>query len=945
LFVIVIVKIKIKKMGRGKGNGKGKLWNRKRKQIEKDEKEGKERKRSDNKKDGSYGFNILVQSNELMELYYAYQGLHNIRLVETTNKDASDTTTTNTSLDCKYVTNETDEEKEVERQLFLKTIRQILPSAFRISEDTEETFLKVFLKELHDHLNVSTTEILPSSYFKELPFIPHGYQLAIDKRTIRKHKELSDFHEWLKQQTLSGIMTRQETVSMIPVQLLDIDKDHSVMDMCAAPGSKTCQILEKLSHGKGFVLANDSDAKRAFMLIHQLRRMNSSRVVVTSCEAQKFPLPFRKEGMFDRVLADVPCSGDGTVRKNPGIWKSWSTLGAMALHTLQLNIALRGASLCKVGGYMVYSTCSLNPIENEAVVTELLKITDGALELVDARPRMKGLKARPGMQSWKVIFSNETNREKKNRAKKNNKKMQSKRAMYEKKNKAADDDGNNNDGDDKDGDAKVSKPTASNDDDKKIESTEKKEETLNQFNRSIKTPTDEPYPPFSWTRKEEKSNDADPNSLSNRLISLGQEIFSSYDEVPLKYKLKLRPSHFPPTCQKIQSQLKHCIRVVPQDMDTGGFFVALFRKNDNVNAKVSQYREQSLIDTKLISSQIRGMKDGSNNDKDIDMQGDEDIKKGQEVKEVKPNDSRKNNNITATNENNDDKTPVNCIKENLEKKTNFVVKPEQSILDDLKKYYKLSSDFPYDQLYRRTDGESKVLYYVHKSIQEEIFTNTRNIPIIHTGTKIFSRNNRLQEIPYRITQDGIEHVAPNMKDSDRYIVANNDEFLNCMHAGVNILVDGDNQDDIEKDTDNNENNDDQTEETKETSDFTDKDENDKGSNDKDDTDSASNANDNAKNEDSRKQQQKNNNQYMTAITPSIKFSDEFINKIKKLSFGSFVIVLQNYENDYDKKMFLSMWKCRSPNPKINCLMNKIDVEDMKRKVIILSEVSGVQVSE
>merc|ERR1711862_362937 len=203
----------------------------------------------------------------------------------------------------------------------------------------------------------------------------------------------------------------------------------------------------------------------------------------------------------------------------------------------------------------------------------------------------------------------------------------------------------------------------------------------------------------------------------------------------------------------------------------------------------------------------------------------------------------------------------------------------------------------------------------------------------HTGTKLFSRNNRLQEIPYRITQDGIEHVAPNMKESDRYIVANNEEFLNCLYPGVNILVDGDNQDNNEKDTNNN---DDLTEETKETCDSNDKDENDK-----DDNNSAPNANDNATNKDSQKQQQSNNMQYKTAITPSIKFSDEFIKKIKNLSFGSFVIVLQHYEDDYDKKMFLSMWKCRSPNPKINCLINKIDIEDMKRKVMILSEISSV----
>lgn len=586
---------------------------------------------------------------------------------------------------------------------------------------------------------------------------------------------------------------------------------------------------------------------------------------------------------------------------------------------------------------MVYSTYSLNPIENEAVVSELLKITNGALELVDARPRMKGLKARPGMKSWKVISSPETNRERKNKAKKNNKKMLFKRAMYEKNNKTTDDDSKDKDhGNVKDDDANGDKSMASTNDNSTNKKPEKEGETPLQFNRNIQAPTDQPYPPFSWAQNEDNNNSNDSNSLQNRLISLGQEIYSSYDEVPLKHKLKIFPSHFPPTCEHIQSQLKHCIRVVPQDMDTGGFFVALFRKKDNVNAKVSQYREQTLNNTKLISKQIKDMKGGNNDGNDNDIPGDDDTKKEEQGKEIKQNDSANNDKSITSNDKDDIKTPVNSTKENNEKETNFVVKPEQSILDDLKKYYKLSPDFRYNQVYRRTDGESKVLYYVHKSIQDEIFSHTRTIPIIHTGTKIFSRNNRLQDIPYRITQEGIEYVAPYMKDSDRYIVANNDEFLNCLHPGVNILVDGDNQDNKENDTNDNENNDEKTEETKETCDS-----NDKVENVKDDTNSASNAKVDATNEDSQKKQQ-SNNQYQTTITPSVKFSDEFINKIKNLAFGSFVIALQNYENDYDKKMFLSMWKCRSPiNPKINCLINKIDVEDMKRKAIILSEVSSM----
>lgn len=81
---------------------------------------------------------------------------------------------------------------------------------------------------------------------------------------------------------------------------------------------------------------------------------------------------------FDRILADVPCSGDGTMRKSPDIWRRWSVSSGNCLHPLQLRIALHGARLMRVGARMVYSTCTFNPIEDEAVVAALLQVSAAA---------------------------------------------------------------------------------------------------------------------------------------------------------------------------------------------------------------------------------------------------------------------------------------------------------------------------------------------------------------------------------------------------------------------------------------------------------------------------------------------------------------------------------------------------------------------------------------
>merc|ERR1740117_1008818 len=113
---------------------------------------------------------------------------------------------------------------------------------------------------------------------------------------------------------------------------------------------------------QGMLIANDVDTKRAYLLVHQVKRLRSPLMIATTHNAQHFPsLVKEKGGFFDRILCDVPCTGDGTLRKEPRIWERWDVSGALGLHRLQLQIAARGALQLKEGGLMVYSTCSFNP--------------------------------------------------------------------------------------------------------------------------------------------------------------------------------------------------------------------------------------------------------------------------------------------------------------------------------------------------------------------------------------------------------------------------------------------------------------------------------------------------------------------------------------------------------------------------------------------------------
>lgn len=231
-----------------------------------------------------------------------------------------------------------------------------------------------------------------------------------------KHAAVKAFHSCLLEHTEIGTIDRQEAVSMLPVLFLDVQPAQRVLDMCASPGSKTTQVIDFLLSASpetnalnGMVIANDLDKKRAYMLVHRLTRNTLRNAVVTCGAGDLFPGLYDKASgalqptnVFDRVLCDVPCSGDGTLRKNQALWKEWHIGQGLTLHPIQLALALRGAALLKIGGVMVYSTCSFNPVENEAVVAELLRRSGGVLELVDVSQKLPALVYRKGRTSWNV---------------------------------------------------------------------------------------------------------------------------------------------------------------------------------------------------------------------------------------------------------------------------------------------------------------------------------------------------------------------------------------------------------------------------------------------------------------------------------------------------------------------------------------------------------------
>ena len=166
----------------------------------------------------------------------------------------------------------------------------------------------------------------------------------------------------------------QEAASMIPPIVLDPKEDEVILDMCAAPGSKTTQIGQYMKN-KGLLIANDLTGNRMKPLGINIQKIGLTNVIITKMYGQWFG---KKEFQFDRILVDAPCSGTGTIRKTLKTLTIWNPNMIERLASTQKKLIVSGFEALKEGGTMVYSTCSTEPLENEAIVSYLLETYDNA---------------------------------------------------------------------------------------------------------------------------------------------------------------------------------------------------------------------------------------------------------------------------------------------------------------------------------------------------------------------------------------------------------------------------------------------------------------------------------------------------------------------------------------------------------------------------------------
>ncbi|KAK2997703.1 hypothetical protein RJ639_026583, partial [Escallonia herrerae] len=551
------------------------------------------------------------------------------------------------------------------------------------------------------------------------------------------------FHEFLKQENEIGNITRQETVSMVPPLFLDVHPDHFVLDMCAAPGSKTFQLLEMIHRSaepeslpNGMVIANDVDVQRCNLLIHQTKRMCTANLIVTNHEAQNFPSchlrrshttreePGISELLFDRVLCDVPCSGDGTLRKAPDIWRKWAVGMGNGLHCLQVQIAMRGLSLLKVGGRMVYSTCSMNPVENEAVVAEILRRCGGSIELLDVSAELPQLVRRPGLKKWKVQDKGAWS------------------ASYE--------------------DVPVTRRSGI-------------VQSMFPCGKSFveKSESDHATTLGDIKDKGDTGNSVDGSSLTE-------------DPVALTDLLKEEDSTFP---------LEYCMRIVPHDQNTGAFFIAVFHKLSSLPA----------IEKKPVRP--RGQLNGANDneaDKLVD-EAKEDIcgmevdaaDTGEQIPEETPcADLTNNEMVEAALDTDPIKMPkieveevqaprdgesgpeIVKVKRKLQMQGKWrgvdpvVFFKDDVVVDKIKAFYGINDAFPFNgHLVTRNSDTNHVkrIYYISKSAKDVLqlnFLAGQQLKITSIGLKMFERQTSKEgtssTCAFRISSEGLPLLLPHI---------------------------------------------------------------------------------------------------------------------------------------------------------------------------------------
>ena len=239
---------------------------------------------------------------------------------------------------------------------FCKRMKEMLGSEY-------EAFIKTYDDEEH-HVGLRINKAKCGDLFsdilrdcKKVEWCDEGYYCSKDI--------ISGKHPY----HVMGLCYFQEPSAMASVEALPVKTDDYILDLCAAPGGKSTQAGSRLSD-EGLLVANEIIPKRSQILAQNIERFGFSNTIVTNENPEK--LKERFPNFFDKIIVDAPCSGEGMFKKEPLAAVQWSINHTLTCAERQRHIMDCAYEMLKEGGYIVYSTCTFAPCENEGVIDYML---------------------------------------------------------------------------------------------------------------------------------------------------------------------------------------------------------------------------------------------------------------------------------------------------------------------------------------------------------------------------------------------------------------------------------------------------------------------------------------------------------------------------------------------------------------------------------------------
>ena len=556
---------------------------------------------------------------------------------------------------------------EKEFELFIKISKEPLPITFRLNK----------IYTYSESLELELTKIILSNndYNKrikryKLNFLDNIYSLDKYNKEIESDMKIKEI---LMRENDFGIL-RQELVAMLPVSLIEneINDDSIILDMCASPGNKTIQILEIMEEKarlknilpRGVIIANDLNSKRAGNMSHFFKNHFPINIIVLNYDASILPIIENDNYKPNIIICDVPCTGDGTLRKNKGLRRRWKIDYGLENHSIQCNILDNAIRQCKPGGKIVYSTCSINPIENESVICYILEKYKNNIELVNCNNKLNsmGIKFREGLIKWKVCVKWDN----------------------------------------------------------------------------------ENYDNCIWLSKF-----SEMKKYKNDLVkeSMFHPIYT-YEN----YQKKALYNFSDPL------NLRRCIRLYSQDNNSGSFFIAVIKKNDNfkiIEKKSSFSVPLNKEKMKTIGEDLDEFMNFIGYDKN-DIQNEKEKKNLNDNEELKVKifeteiKEEKKENIKEKNEEDDKNTKI--IFSRFENITKFT-----DSFNNLNQIFKFKNDRIIKYLYSLRESSKKVFLFSEKLVEMIDIFNKMNLEIIRAGLVVFKKEREeelKQKIKYRITYYG-----------------------------------------------------------------------------------------------------------------------------------------------------------------------------------------------